>query len=88
MKKMRYQRDDKGLRAALDAVPASVIAQHFGISLPAVSMWTRVPANRVLGVEKLSGVSRYELRPDIFGDGSDMKRGLCVSHTIEQKGAA
>jgi DNA-binding transcriptional regulator YdaS (Cro superfamily) len=33
----------------------------------AVSKWHRVPAERVLEVEKLSGVSRYELRPDVYG---------------------
>lgn len=27
----------------------------------------QVPAERVLEVEKLSGISRHELRPDIFG---------------------
>ena len=38
------------------------------------SMWSRwetgarpIPAHRVLDIEKLTGVSRYELRPDVFG---------------------
>jgi DNA-binding transcriptional regulator YdaS (Cro superfamily) len=27
----------------------------------------RVPAERVLEVEQLSGISRHELRPDVYG---------------------
>lgn len=37
-----------------------------GISPQAVSQWDRVPATRVLVVERLSGVPRHELRPDIY----------------------
>ncbi len=33
----------------------------------AVYQWQQVPATRVLDVEAISGVSRYELRPDVFG---------------------
>ena len=38
-----------------------------GITPQAISQWDRVPAERVLQVERVSGVSRHELRPDIFG---------------------
>ena len=38
-----------------------------GLSRGAVSQWTRVPAERVLEVERVSGVSREILRPDLFG---------------------
>ncbi len=37
------------------------------ISPQAVKNWALCPPYRVLDVEKLSGVSRYKLRPDIFG---------------------
>lgn len=46
------------------------MARQLGIKPPSISEWkarNRVPAERVLEVEKISGVSRYELRPDIFG---------------------
>lgn len=46
-------------------------AKALGINNPSViANWrTRnsVPAERVLDVEKLTGISRHELRPDIFG---------------------
>jgi DNA-binding transcriptional regulator YdaS (Cro superfamily) len=37
------------------------------LSPQAVSLWTKVPPERVLEVERLTGVSRHELRPDVFG---------------------
>ena len=48
----------------------TALAQHFGIKPQAVQKWQargRIPAMRVLGVEALTGVSRHELRPDIYG---------------------
>lgn len=50
-------------------------AQHkmsleFGISRAAVNRWHKtgkVPANRCIAVEKYTGISRHELRPDVFG---------------------
>ena len=32
-----------------------------------ITKWSRVPAERVLEVERLSGISRYDLRPDVYG---------------------
>jgi DNA-binding transcriptional regulator YdaS (Cro superfamily) len=45
----------------------SALAEALGISPSAISMWTAVPAERVLEIERLTGVSRHELRPDVFG---------------------
>ena len=42
------------------------LAKALGISQSAVSQWNRVPAERVLAVEKLTGVSRSLLRPDLY----------------------
>jgi DNA-binding transcriptional regulator YdaS (Cro superfamily) len=36
------------------------------ISPQAISQWKRVPAERVLDVERATGVPRDELRPDIY----------------------
>ena len=37
------------------------------VSFQAVANWVVVPPARVLDVERVSGVSRYRLRPDVFG---------------------
>lgn len=46
-----------------------------GIKNPSVVMnWKargQVPADKVLFVEELTGISRHKLRPDIFGAGPD-----------------
>lgn len=57
----------KAMKRIIDAAggPAK-LAKYFKISRSAVSQWERVPVDRVLGIEELSGISRHELRPDIY----------------------
>lgn len=38
------------------------------ITPQAVSQWKQVPAERVLDVERATGVSRHRLRPDLYPD--------------------
>ena len=42
------------------------LAAFLGVKQPSVSKWNRVPAERCLAVERISGVSRHLLRPDIY----------------------
>lgn len=44
----------------------SELARRLGITHPALYHWPRVPANRVLQIEKLTGISRHDMRPDIY----------------------
>jgi DNA-binding transcriptional regulator YdaS (Cro superfamily) len=46
---------------------ASELARQLGITPAAVLQWDKVPASRVLEVERISGVSRHDVRPDVFG---------------------
>ena len=43
------------------------IAAACGIDRRAVHQWILVPANRVLTVERVTGISRYKMRPDVYG---------------------
>lgn len=45
----------------------ALIARDLKVTRHAVWAWKRVTASKVLFVEGLSGISRYRLRPDIFG---------------------
>jgi len=56
------------LRKAVDlAGNVSGLAKLLGSITPqAVSQWRRVPAERVIQVEKATGIPRHELRPDIY----------------------
>jgi DNA-binding transcriptional regulator YdaS (Cro superfamily) len=44
-----------------------ILAKRLEISPGALSQWSRVPASRVLDVELATGLSRFDLRPDIYG---------------------
>ncbi|WP_176085740.1 Cro/CI family transcriptional regulator [Martelella sp. HB161492] len=52
--------------------PAALAKALGGVSCQAVSQWKRVPVGRVLAVEALTGLSRYALRPDIFGSAPEV----------------
>jgi DNA-binding transcriptional regulator YdaS (Cro superfamily) len=44
----------------------SELARRLGIKHPALYKWKQVPASRVLRLEEISGVSRHDIRPDIY----------------------
>jgi DNA-binding transcriptional regulator YdaS (Cro superfamily) len=50
-----------------EAAKLAEIARQCKITRGAVSQWDRVPAKHVLTVEVVTGISRHELRPDIYG---------------------
>jgi DNA-binding transcriptional regulator YdaS (Cro superfamily) len=52
------------LKAA--GIKSGVLAADLGISHGAVSQWVQVPVERVLEVERITGIPRHELRPDIY----------------------
>jgi len=61
---------DPGLEQAIRAAGGvGALARKIGISQPSVSNWNRVPAERVVLVEGLTGINRVVLRPDLYGVG-------------------
>jgi len=60
---------DPGLSEAIRAAGGvGELARQIGISQPSVSNWNRVPAERVVSVEAVTGVDRGVLRPDLYGE--------------------
>jgi len=58
---------DQGLAQAIRAIGGvSELVRQIGIPQPSISNWNRVPAERVLVIEALTGVSRKILRPDLY----------------------
>lgn len=49
----------------------------------AVSQWTQVPAERVLEVERITGISRHDLRPDVFGPAPGPRAGGLVPAEVQ-----
>ena len=42
------------------------LAKALGIKSPSLYSWPRIPAERVLEVERITGVPRHQLRPDLY----------------------
>jgi DNA-binding transcriptional regulator YdaS (Cro superfamily) len=58
---------DHGLKTALrEAGSLTGLARGLGIKPQSIIKWTRVPAERCVEVERLTGVPREVLRPDLF----------------------
>jgi DNA-binding transcriptional regulator YdaS (Cro superfamily) len=57
----------EALKRAVESVGGQAkFARAVGVTAQAVSQWDEVPPLRVLVVERVSGVSRHELRPDLY----------------------
>lgn len=64
---------DSGLEQAIRAAGGvASLAKAIGIAQPSVSAWSRIPVERVLAVEALTQISRFVLRPDIYGSAGDV----------------
>ncbi|TWB87131.1 TorA maturation chaperone TorD [Bradyrhizobium macuxiense] len=60
---------DAGLERAIDAAGGvAELARKIGIAQPSVSNWNRVPAQRVIAVEAVTGIPRTLLRPDLYSE--------------------
>lgn len=42
-------------------------ARQLGIRHQSLYSWRAIPPGRVLDIERITGISRHELRPDIYG---------------------
>lgn len=60
---------EAALAKAKKMVGVSEMAKRLKVTPSAVSQWDRVPSGRVLDVERLSGVPRHKLRPDLYPAG-------------------
>lgn len=62
------------IEKALRIVGKSELAKQVGITRAAVYVWgkkNKIPPHHVLKVEALSGISRYDLAPEIYGKKTD-----------------
>jgi DNA-binding transcriptional regulator YdaS (Cro superfamily) len=75
------------LKDAISAIGSmTALADGLGITPQAVAKWGYVPAARCLDVERLTGVSRHKLRPDIYGP--EPRRPLRRRKTAELRSVA
>jgi DNA-binding transcriptional regulator YdaS (Cro superfamily) len=58
---------DAGLAKAIKAAGSSnALARLVGVDPSAVSRWKRVPFEHVITIERVTGVPREELRPELY----------------------
>jgi DNA-binding transcriptional regulator YdaS (Cro superfamily) len=55
------------------------LGKRIGLSPQAIAKWRRVPAERCLDVEHATGISRHDLRPDIYGPAPRRARGNALA---------
>jgi DNA-binding transcriptional regulator YdaS (Cro superfamily) len=46
----------------------TALARGLGIKMPSLYSWQKVPPTRVLEIERLTGIPRTRLRPDLYPD--------------------
>jgi TorA maturation chaperone TorD len=80
---------DPGLEEAIRAAGGiGALARGLGITQPSVSAWRQIPAQRVLEIEALTGISRTVLRPDLYrpqgsaGDGGDIEAARSLQYAL------
>lgn len=54
------------LEATRAAGSVTKLAALLGVAPQAISQWRQPPATRVLAIERVTGVSRHDLRPDLY----------------------
>jgi len=56
-----------GLKAAIGAAGGlRPLARLLGIAHQSILQWEKVPAERVIEIEKVTGIARERLRPDLY----------------------
>lgn len=53
-------------RAIAIAGGTAALANWIGVTSQAISQWKRIPPGRVIAIERATGVSRHDLRPDLY----------------------
>jgi hypothetical protein len=58
---------DAGLTKAIKAAGnGAALARELGITRSALSQWRRVPQQHIIAIERITGVHRKVLRPDLY----------------------
>ncbi|WP_296584257.1 Cro/CI family transcriptional regulator [Xanthobacter sp.] len=57
-----------GLKKAIEAAGGGAeLARRLNVRRQAIYQWREVPPLRVLEIERVTGISRHVLRPDLYG---------------------
>ena len=56
------------VKRCIDATDGSIVklAAELGIKHQSFYAWKKIPAERVIDLERVTGIPRHELRPDLY----------------------
>jgi DNA-binding transcriptional regulator YdaS (Cro superfamily) len=58
---------NRGLKLAIEKAGGyRALARKLGIRYQSIQCWEQIPAERVIAIEKITGLRRETLRPDIY----------------------
>lgn len=58
---------NEGLKQAIERAGGTrKLAKMLGITRQAIEKWTSIPARHIIVIERLTGVPREKLRPDLY----------------------
>lgn len=70
----RQKSKSRAVLEVLRAIHPADLARHLNLQRPAVYRWVRVPEQHVIEVERLTGIPRTRLRPDLHGPDATPRR--------------
>lgn len=70
---------DLPLQQLIDAMGLRELARRLGLSPNSIIKWKRVPDHRLLEVERVTGIPRESLRPDLYRKPVQRKRRQAAS---------
>jgi len=66
-KRQEAKNIDEGLRLAIEAVGTRyALARALGLTPTSVLRWDKIPMDRLLDVERATGIPRAKLRPEFY----------------------
>jgi DNA-binding transcriptional regulator YdaS (Cro superfamily) len=76
----------QGLNVAIETVGGvRELARLLGITHQAIQQWDRVPAERMLEIERVTGICRERLRPDLYRIPAEFWPGVSPLSSAEER---
>lgn len=76
----RTKQRDKGLAKAIAAAGSiTELANRIKVTVSAVSQWETTPVLRCAAVERVTGIPKSVLRPDVFGANAQKNEGRSIA---------
>lgn len=57
---------DPGLKLVFAVIKQAELARALGVSPQAIDQWGRVPTRHIIEIERITGIDRSRLRPELY----------------------